>query len=107
MDWNDLLLLVVIPVVQQVIKWISDKTGYTFEKWLNQAISLVLAGVFAFLAGDFAGLEVPVWSGDVISFVGGILALIGAAWGAVMLVYEVIWDRLFTKIGFATRDKYS
>lgn len=107
MDWNDLLLLVVIPIVQQLIKWISDATGYTFEKWLNQLISLVLAAVFAFLAGDFAGLDFPVWSGDLVEFIGNLLALAGAAWGAVMLMYEIIWDRLFTKIGFATKDKYS
>jgi len=106
MNWNDLLYLIIIPIVQQVIKWISDTTGYTFEKWLNQLISLVLAGLFTYLNGGFAGLEFPVWSGDLIEFILSTAGLIGLAWGALMASYEGIWDRLFQKLGLATKDKY-
>lgn len=105
-NWNDLWFLVVIPIVQQLIKWISDKRGYTFPKWLNQTICLVLAAGLGLLTGSFAGLTLPIWSGDVIDFISQLVVLVVAAWASVSLLYEVLWDRLFTALKVATADKY-
>ena len=105
-NWNDLWFLVVIPVVQQVVKLIADRTGFTFPKWLNQTICFVLTAGLGLLTGSFAGLVLPVWSGDFMIFVGQLVAFIVATWGAVSILYEVVWDRLFTALKFATEDKY-
>ena len=103
--WNTLLFVAVIPIVHQFIKWISDQYGYTFNKLINQGISLVLAFVFMYFSGGFAGLEFPAWEGDLVQFASDLLVLIGAGWGALTVLYEAIWDKLFIKFKFATADK--
>jgi len=114
--WNTVLFIVVIPLLQQAIKLYSEKTGKTIGKLGNQAISLVLALVFLFLAKGFAGIEIPslpMWGDDIPGMVNAILAyvsewvtLIGALWGSLMALYEVVYDRAFVAIGWATEDKY-
>lgn len=113
--WDTVLFLVAIPLVLQALKLYFDKTGKTLGKLANQAISLTMALVFAFLSGGFLGIEFPTlpsWGGDfalfidaVLVFVGDLSILIGAVWGSLMVLYEAIWDRLFVKIGIATTDK--
>jgi hypothetical protein len=104
--WNTVLFLVVIPLVQQGLKLLADKYGYTLNKLANQALSLVLAGVFLFLSGGFAGVEFPAWEGDLTAFVGALIGFLGVAWSSLMALYELIWDRLFTAVRLATKDKY-
>lgn len=113
--WNTILFLVAIPLFQQLIKLYFDKTGKTLGKMANQAISLVLALIFAFLSGGFAGIKFPAfpaWEGELLLFidaalvfVGELSVLIGAVWGSLMVLYEAIWDKLFIKVGLATEDK--
>ena len=67
--WETVFFFIVIPLLQQVIKLISDNYGYTFDKWLNQLIALVLGGLFAWATGGFLGIELPVWSGDLFQFI--------------------------------------
>ena len=104
--WNTILFIVVIPVIQQLLKFVADKYGYTLNKLANQALSLVLSGIFLFISGGFAGLELPAWSGDLVAFVGDAIVLIGAGWATLMALYELVWDRLFTSLKFATQDKF-
>ena len=114
--WNTILLLVVIPVLHQLFKLYRDKTGKTLGKLANQAVSLALAVGFALLTGGFVGLglpALPAWGGDLVQFVnsllvflGDLVTVVGLAWGAVMAVYEVVWDKLFQRVSLATADKY-
>ena len=114
--WNTVLFVIAIPLLVQIIKLIKDKGGVAFSKMANQIISLVLTVIFTLLSGGFAGLPIPAWpgfGGDLILFIGDLLgyigawaALIGAAWGSMMVLYEAVWDKLFTAFGFATADKY-
>ena len=105
--WMSLLYLVVIPLVQQGLKLLQDYRGKPLDKLQNQFLSAVLAVIMAFLTGEFGNLSVPEWSGDLVSYVEGLLAVVGTAWAAVMLIYEVLWDRLFVTLKVATRDKLS
>lgn len=114
--WNTLLFLLVIPLAVQLVKLYKDKTGNTLGKPWNQLISLVLTMIFTFIAGGFAGIgipDLPVWGGDAIlfisdlfTFIGELSVLIGAAWGSMMVLYEVIWDKLFVAMNLGTEDKY-
>lgn len=111
-----ILFVIAIPLIQQIVKLYMDKTGNTIGKVGNQAISLGLALVFTILGGGFAGLILPVfpvWAGDLVDFIGQLItyagawvALIGAAWGSLTVLYESVYEKLFTKIGLATSDKY-
>jgi hypothetical protein len=113
--WNTLLFLVAIPFIQQGIKLLRDKSGKTIGKLGNQAISLALTIAFVALNGEFAGITwpaLPVFGDDLIlfitdalRFVGELSVLIGASWGTMMVLYEAIWDRLFTAAEYATEDK--
>lgn len=113
--WSTILYLVVIPVLLQLFKLYEDKTGKTLGKLANQAISLAVALVFSVLMGGFAGLvfpAFPLWQGDLIAFIGGLLEFISislgvvtVAWGSLMALYEAVWDKLFIKVGFVTKDK--
>jgi hypothetical protein len=103
--WSTILLLVVVPLLQQGIKLLQDKTGQPLEKYQNQIISFVLATGMVFLQGGFAGLAVPEWSGDAVSYVESLATVVGSAWVLVMASYEVVWDRLFKVVRLATADK--
>ena len=115
--WNTVLFLVAIPLILQALKLFMDKTGKTIGKMGNQVISLILALAFTFLSGGFAGLLLPafpVFGGDLLLFtsalfvfVGELAALIGASWGSLMVLYEVVWERMFFSAGLATEDKYA
>ena len=104
--WNTILFIAVIPLLHQGFKLLAEKYGYVFGKVANQVISLVLAGIFVFASGGFAGLALPKWDNDLIQFIGDILKLVGAGWGSLMVLYEAIWDKLFVKLKLATADKY-
>lgn len=101
-DWSNLLILVVVPIVQQILKLLSEKGGFVLSKWQNQLLALILSIGFGFVNGDFFGLGLPVWTGDLMNFIGQIVALIGGAWVLVSGIYETLWDRLF---GLASRVK--
>jgi len=104
--WNTVLFLVAIPLIQQGLKLLSAKYGVTLNKLANQALSLVLSALFLVVSGSFAGVDLPAWDGDLVQFVGSLLAFVGVAWSLVMGLYELVWDRLFTKVNLATPDKY-
>lgn len=112
-----ILFLIAIPVVQQAIKMYRDRNGKTLSKLANQVVALVLTAGAVALSGGFLGLSVPALpvlvDGDlmasvpaVIAFLGASVAYIGAAWAIISGLYEVVFDRLFTRIGFATADKF-
>ena len=105
--WVTILCLVVVPLVQQGIKLLREKQGVTLEKYQNQLVSFVLTVLMVLVTGDFAGLDVPVWSGDLVAYINGIVTVIGSAWLLVMATYEIVWDRLFVVVKLATRDKFS
>ena len=105
-NWTDVFFLVLIPVVQQVIKLVADKTGFTLTKWMNQLLTLVLAVLFGLATGEFLGVVLPIWTGDLWSFLAQIVAFVGLMWATVSALYEVIWDRLFKAVKLATQDKY-
>ena len=104
--WNTVLFLVAIPLIQQGLKLLSSKYGYTLNKLANQALSLVLSSIFLALSGGFVGVDLPAWDGDLVQFIGSLLAFIGVAWSLVMGLYELVWDKLFIKLNLATADKY-
>lgn len=114
--WKTILFLVAIPLVQQAIKLIVDRRGEPLGKLANQLISLALAAIFFVLSGGIAGLDFPALPvcadvvgcvGGVIDFLGALAAFLAVAWGSLMAIYEMIWDRLFTAVRLATADKYS
>lgn len=114
--WKTILFVVAIPLVQQFIKLIVDRRGgEPLGKLANQAISLVLAAVFFVLSGGIAGLHLPALPGcsDLVFCIGGyidfaseMVVVVGLAWGGLMAIYELVWDRLFVRINLATMDKY-
>ena len=103
--WNTILFVVAIPILYQAIKFVSDKYGVTFNKLTNQIITLVVAFVFVLLSGGFAGVDFPVWNGDLVDFIGKLIFVVGTGWGALVALYELVWDRLFTAVRFVTSDK--
>lgn len=104
--YNTILFLAVIPLVQQGLKLLAEKYGYTLDKLANQGLSLVLSAIFLVISGGFAGVELPAWEGDIIQFAGSIIAFVGVAWSSLMALYELVWDRLFVAAKLATSDKY-
>ena len=104
--YNTILFLVAIPLIQQGLKLVSEKYGYVLGKLANQGLSLVLSLLFLIISGGFAGVELPAWNNDLVSFAGEIIAFVGVAWASVMALYELVWDRLFVAAKFATEDKY-
>jgi len=103
--YNTILFLVAIPLIQQALKLIADRYGYTLNKLANQALSLVLSAIFLVISGGFAGVELPSWGGDLVGFIGSLIAFVGVAWGSLMALYELVWDRLFVAVNIATADK--
>lgn len=104
--WNTVLFVVVIPFLHQLIKILADNYGIILGKLVNQSISLVLAFVFIYFSGGFGGLSLPTWNEDIAQFVSEWIELAVIGWGSLMVLYEVILDRLFKAAGFATSDKY-
>ena len=104
--WNTLLFLVAIPLIQQGLKLLADRYGFTLGKLANQALSLVLSIIFLLLSGEIAGFDIPVWGGDLVEFIGDLIAFFGVAWASVVALYELVWDRLFKIAKLATADKY-
>lgn len=97
--WNSLLYLVAIPLVVQIIKVIKAKSGKPLPVGAIQAIAAVLAAVFVYLNGGFAGLELPIYAGDPIGYVSALLGLLVVAWGPIELLYRVIYKAIFEKVG--------
>ena len=97
--WNTLLVLVVVPLVVQVLKLLAAKLGKPIPSPAVQGIALVLSVAGLYLSGGFAGLQFPAYSGDIAGFIGGALLFVGAAWGPVELLYNVIYRSIFEKIG--------
>ena len=104
--WNTVLFLVAIPLIQQGLKLLAEKYGYTLNKLANQGLSLALSAIFLVVSGEFAGAELPAWNGDLVEFVGAIIAFVGIAWASLVALYELVWDRLFVAVKIATTDKY-
>lgn len=99
--FNTILFLIVIPLAIQAYKLYREKGGNPLPRLAIQCISFVLAGVFVFVSGGFAGLDWPVWSGDAVAFVAQLLEVVGLAFGAITGLYEVVFKALFEKVGFA------
>ena len=104
-DWIDIIYLVGIPLVQQVLKLISEKFGLVLVKWHNQLLTLVLAVAVGVLGGDFLGISWCGWSEDLMAFIGCNLAAVAIAWAAVSGIYEALWDKIFVKVKVSTLDK--
>jgi hypothetical protein len=113
--WDTVLFLLVIPLLHQGFKLYKDKTGNTLSKEANQLISLGLAAIFGVLSGGFAGFgfpALPVWGGDIVEFIGNVVSfagdlvvVIGLAWGSLVAWYEGVADKVFVKFNLATADK--
>ena len=104
--YNTILFLAVIPLLQQGLKLLAEKYGYTLNKLANQGLSLVLSLLFLIISGGFAGVELPAWNNDIVGFAGEIIAFVGVAWASLMAIYELVWDKLFVAVKLATSDKY-
>jgi len=108
---ESLFMLVLLPLLQQGLKLLTEKAGVVLGRWANQLIALVLTAVYVFITGGYGGLELPVWDGNLLQFVGEAIGLLVVAWSLLMGSYELIWDRLFTvvskktKLMFVTKDK--
>jgi hypothetical protein len=100
-----LLFVVAIPLIQQGLKLLADKYGVTLVKWQNQLLAFGLTLVAFLVTGGVAGLVVPAWGGDIFAYVGAWVAQLGPVYAAVMALYEIVWDRLFVAVKFATLDK--
>lgn len=107
LNWEDVIFLVGIPVLQQILKLLRDRYSITFNKWQNQLLTLVLAGLFGYLVGDFAGVPMPRWNGDLMQLLGDIVAVIGSLWAIISALYEVVYARLFKPLKIATKDTYA
>ncbi len=114
---STILFLIAIPIVQQVIKYLRDRKGKTIGKLGNQLVAFGLAAGALAISGGFLGIpfpELPVLVSDdlmasvplVLEFLGAAVAYLGVLWAIVSGLYEVVFDRLFTVVGFATEDKY-
>jgi len=99
--WNTLLYLIIVPGLIQLFRYVADKTSKPIPIGVVQAIAALLAIVFVFLNGGFAGIEIPVYAGDPIGFVTVWLTLLVAAWGPVELLYRIVWKALYEKVGLA------
>ena len=99
--WNTLLFLVLVPLIVQGLKLLAKKLGKPIPTIAVQALAAALSGVFVYLNGGFAGLDLPVYAGDPVSFVSAALTLLVTAWGPVELLYRVIFKALYEKIGLA------
>lgn len=99
--WNTIAFLIVLPLLVQLFKLAAAKLGQPIPVIVVQAIAAVLSGIFVYFNGGFAGLEIPVYAGDIATYVGSLLALLVAAWGPVELLYRVIFKAIFDKLGLA------
>lgn len=109
-DLNSLLFLVLVPLLLQGIKLLRDKKGKTLGKLALQLGSLALAAAFTFLNKGFSGLAFPALpgaDGDVLLFAKDLIAVVGLGWASMSGLYELLFDRLFTRAGYATQDKYA
>ena len=99
--WSTVLFLVIVPLLVQAIKLIGAKLGKPVPTIAVQVVAAGLSGLFVYLNGGFAGLDIPVYAGDPVGFVSAALALLVAAWGPVELLYRVVWSALYPKLGLA------
>jgi len=83
------------------VKLIAAKSGKPVPTWGLQVVAGALAVGFVFLNGGFAGLALPVYSGDPAGYISALIGLLVAAWGPVELLYQVIWKAIFEKVGLA------
>ena len=96
-----ILLVLVVPVVVQVLKLAAAKLGKPIATGIVQALAFIIAGAFVYLAGGLAGLELPVFSGDPVAFLGALLVLASAAWLPIKLLYDFVLGAIFEKLGVA------
>jgi hypothetical protein len=97
--WNTLLFLIVVPLLVQGVKWLGVYLGKPVPVIAVQFVAAALSGVFVYLNGGFAGLELPVYAGDIASFVSAALTLLVAAWGPIELLYRIVFKAIYEKIG--------
>lgn len=84
--WSTLLFAFVVPIAVQFI----GKVAPNATKIVYELASLGLAVVFIFLSGGFAGLAIPVYAGDLGSYLGSWIVLLVVAWGTVELSYRKV-----------------
>ena len=104
-DWIDIIYLVGIPLVQQLLKLLTEKFGWVLVKWQNQLLTLVLATGVSLLGGELLEIAWCGWSNDLMAFIGCNLASIALAWACVSGIYELLWDKIFIVTKTATVDK--
>jgi len=104
--WNTILFVALLPLLQQLFKFLADKYGFTLNKLANQGLALVISGFFVYFSGGFAGINLPVWNNDIVQFIGDLLLVFGTGWAALMALYDLVWDKLYVKAKIATTDKY-
>lgn len=84
--WATLLFAFVVPIVVQLL----GKVAPNATRIVYELAALVLTLVFVFLSGGFAGLLIPVYAGDLGTYLGSWLALLLAAWGTVEVSYRKV-----------------
>src|SRR3990167_1757419 len=97
--WSTLLFLIIVPLLVQGVKWLGVYLRKPVPVPAVQLVAAALSGVFVYLNGGFAGLELPVYAGEIVSFVSAALTLLVAAWGPIELLYRVVFKAIYEKIG--------
>lgn len=113
--WNTFLFGLGFPILIQLYKVWKDKGGKIPSKLFLQSLSFVVAGIFVYANGGFAGINLPtppVWGDDLVAFLDGAIVfareftvVVGLAFGAMMALYEGVLKRLFEMVGFAAEAK--
>jgi len=99
--WNTVLFVVLVPLIVQGLKLLGQKLGNPVPTIAVQVLAAALSGVFVYLNGGFAGIELPVYAGDPVSFVTALIALLGSAWGPVELLYQILFKAIYEKLGIS------
>lgn len=112
--WATLIFVLLVPLVVQFVKFVADKKGKVIADYVAQGISFLIAGAYMLVTGGFAGLLLPifpVWIGDAIGFVGGVLTwaaewliLIITALGSIEVVYRIVLKAVMENAGFGTKE---
>lgn len=84
--WATLLFAFVVPIVVQLV----GKVAPNATRIVYELAAFGLTVVFVFLSGGFAGLVIPVYSGDLLGFLGSWVALLLAAWGTIEVSYRKV-----------------
>ena len=96
-----LLFFVVVPLAIQLLKLAANKLQKPLPEAVVQAVAFLISAAFVALSGGFAGIQLPVYSGDVVAYAGAVLALVPLVWGPIELLYRIVFKAIFEKVGLA------